>query len=96
MWTSCTIVQDETIFHLWDQIDERNLRKVIKEDLEIKGSIIIERAHRTGDVRKVIDNNRPGTIVANLLNYKDKTHILQKAKEKRLLEKYNYINEDYS
>ena len=67
-----------------------------KEDLEIEGSVIIERAHRMGDVRKVIDNKRPQAIVEKLLNYKDKTLILQKAKEKRLSRKHVYINDDYS
>ena len=77
---------DKNEKEMWDET-ERKLQKVIKEDLEIEGSVIIERAHRTGDVRKAIDNKRPRTIVAKLL--KDKTLILQKAKEKKLSRKHD-------
>ena len=75
----------------WEET-ERKLKIIIKEELKIQKDIVIERAHRTGEFKE----NRHRTIIAKVLNYKDKNLMLEQAKNMKLLKKHIYINEDFS
>ena len=65
---------------------------LIKEELKREKEIVIERAHRTGKSKE----NKHRTIIAKILNYKDKSIILDEAKNKKLSRKNIYVNEDFS
>ena len=75
---------------------ESKVQSIIRNDLGIVEDVTIERAHRSGDLRKARERNRPRTIIAKLLNFKSKEQILQKARENKISKKHIYINEDFS
>jgi hypothetical protein len=76
--------QNET----WED-SERKISKLLREQLEIKEQIQIERAHRTGPKQTKKDR----TIIIKLLNYKDKEKILRNAN--KLKGSGIFINEDF-
>ena len=74
---------------------EENLQQVFQEKLGLEYPTEIERAHRMSS-RKNNTNigNKPRKIICNLLRYKDKVKILQKAN--KLKGTNIFINEDFS
>ena len=69
----------------------------VKEKLEIEEDILIERAHRTGNIqRNDGTRNRKRTIVVKFLNFKDKSRILHTYREKKLWKEKIFVNEDFS
>jgi hypothetical protein len=81
----------------WEQTEEK-LKKMIQDTLGISShDVEVERAHRTG-LKKNRDGtvNKKRTIVAKFLNYKTKTEILSKYKEKQLWKQNIFINDDFS
>ena len=69
----------------------------MKEKLEIEEDILIERAHRTGNIqRNDGTRNRKRTIVVKFLNFKDKSRILHTYREKKLWKEKIFVNEDFS
>ena len=82
---------DET----WEQT-EVVVKKLLDEELEIK-DVSIERVHRNGQKRRTENRSYvPRSITMKLLNFKDKTKILDKFREKELWLKKIYFNEDFS
>ena len=72
------------------------LQAIIKDQLQLKRDIKIERAHRSG--KKKIDGapNKKRTIVARFLNFEDKQEVLSEYKARKLWTKGIFINEDFS
>jgi hypothetical protein len=68
-----------------------SVKEIIKNKLNISEEIEIERAHRIGSAR---EDKSPRTIIFKLLNFLDKTKVLNSAK--KLRETGLYINEDYA
>ena len=91
------------IFEENDESWERSeviIRDVISNKLDIdEKNVRIERAHRSGkmQLKDGLKNNKR-TIVVKFLSYKDKDkqHILQKFRERKLWNENLYINEDFS
>ena len=76
---------------------EEKLRKVVKDELNIE-NVVTARAHR---VKRNNDNNKnndktrkPPTVVAKLLNFKDKQDIFHEAKSCKI--RNFYFKEDFS
>lgn len=71
---------------------EDKIRNLLTDKLKLKNgkSIVIERAHRLGPNRE----NKTRTVIFKLLNYKEKTEILEAAK--KVQPKDIFINEDFS
>ena len=68
---------------------------MFQEKLGLECPIEIERAHRMSSRQNNTNNsNSPRTITYNLLRYKDKVKILQKAN--KLRQTSIFINEDFS
>ena len=76
----------------WEETEEK-VQKIIKEDLGIEEEVIIERAHRTG---RKMNNRSKRTVVAKLLNYKQKMKIMDTYKAKELWNQKLFINDDFS
>ena len=70
---------------------EEKVKKLFKDTLKIEDEIEIERAHRTGPIKK---NGKPRTIVMKLLRYVDKTKILKNGN--KLKNTDIWISEDFS
>ena len=76
---------------------ERKVSSLFKNELGIKESMVIERAHRSGPTtHKDGKKNYKRVIVMKFLNFKDKQRVLNAFIEKKLWQKNIYINEDYS
>lgn len=75
----------------WERSEEL-VKEMIKGTLGIQEEFVIERAHRSGRPRG--DWRR--TIVAKMLNYKDKEKILSAYRSQGLWKNKIYINEDFS
>ncbi len=73
----------------WAEAEDK-VKKVLTEKLQLKQTIEMERAHRTGKP----GGDRPRPIVVKFLRYKDRTTILQRAK--LLKGSRIYINEDFT
>ena len=78
---------------------EEKLRKVVKDELNIE-NVVTARAHRHR-VKRNNDNNenndktrKPPTVVAKLLNFKDKQDIFHEAKSCKI--RNFYFKEDFS
>ena len=75
---------------------EGRLRKVIKDELDIK-NVVIERAHRVKRNNDNKENNdqtrKPPTVVAKLLHLKDKQDVLYVAKSRKI--RNFYFKEDF-
>lgn len=75
----------------WADTEEK-VRSVILEKLQLQRDIEMERAHRTG--KPVAGGERPRPIVVKFSKHKDRSAVLQRAKN---LKGTNiYINEDYT
>ena len=75
----------------WAQTEEK-VKDVLVDKLELHRTIDIERAHRTG--KPAANNTRPRPIVVKFLRFKERSAVLQRAKN---LKGTNiYINEDYT
>ena len=71
------------------------MQQVFQEKLGLECPIEIKRAQRTSSRQNNTNNgNNPRTIICNLLRYKDKVEILQKANELRGTN--IFTNEDFS
>ena len=80
----------------WEE-SERIITDFGKEKLGIEEDILIERAYRTGKVRRNNGTrNRKGTIVVKFPNFKDKSRILHTYREKEAMEGKTFVNEDFS
>ena len=81
----------------WEET-EKKLRKFFYDELDITEKLYIERAHRTAwnQSSKEASNDlaKPRTIIAKLLNYKEKDEIMMRAF--KLKNTGFYIREDYS
>ena len=83
----------ETPGETWEDCEEK-LQQVFQEKLGLECPIEIERAHRTSSRQNNTNNgNNLRTIIQNLLRYKDKVKILQKANKLRGTN--IFINEDF-
>ncbi|XP_065645350.1 uncharacterized protein LOC136075841 [Hydra vulgaris] len=78
----------------WEE-SESKVKCFIKEKLNIKHDIQIERAHRTGK-QKESGQKKRRTIDVKFLNYKDKEKILDHYKRLKLWNERIYLNDDYS
>jgi hypothetical protein len=78
----------------WEE-SESKVKQFIKDKLNIKHEIQIERAHRTGKKNETGQKKRR-TIVVKFLNYKDKETIIHHYKRLKLWSERIYVNEDYS
>ena len=76
----------------WDDTTNK-VEEIIKNRLRITKDVIIERAHRGGSKQNK-NGDKPRTIFAKLLNYRDKEEILKNAN--KLKDTGIYINEDFS
>ena len=76
----------------WDDTAKK-VEDIIKNKLGIKKHVIIERAHRGGNKQNKTFN-KPRTIFAKLLDYRDKEQIIKNAN--KLKGSGIYINEDFS
>ena len=84
----------ETPGETWEDCEEK-LQQVFQEKLGLECPIEIERAHLTSSRQNNPKNeDNPRTIICNLLRYKDKVKILQKAK--KLKGTNIFINVDFS
>ncbi|XP_065654505.1 uncharacterized protein LOC136081140 [Hydra vulgaris] len=70
---------------------ENVVKKMFKNQLKIKNDIVIERAHRIGPPK---EDKKPRTIALKLLNFQDKTKILNATKNLRGTG--IYVNEDFA
>ena len=67
----------------------------VKEKLGIEEDISIERAHCTGKIqRNDGTRNKKRTIAVKILNFKDKSRVLNTYREKKLWKKKIFVNED--
>lgn len=57
---------------------EVKVKDILKQKLQLHHEIEVERAHHNG--KPAADGDRPRSIVAKLLRFKDKAAVLQKAK----------------
>ena len=77
----------ETPGETWEDREEK-LKQVFKEKLGFECPTEIKRAHRTSSRQNNTNNgNNQQTIIGNLLRYKDKVKILQKANKLKGAEK---------
>ena len=84
----------ETPGETWEDCEEK-LQQVFQEKLGFECPIEIEQAHRTPSRQNNTNNgNSPRTIIYNLLRYKYKVKILQKAS--KIKETNIFINKDFS
>ncbi|XP_065640543.1 uncharacterized protein LOC136073106 [Hydra vulgaris] len=74
----------------WNEC-ENAVKEMFKKQLKISNEIIIERAHRIGQPK---EDKKPRTIVLKLLNFQDKTKILNATKNLRGTG--IYVNEDFA
>ncbi|XP_065679760.1 uncharacterized protein LOC136094097 [Hydra vulgaris] len=74
----------------WNEC-ENAVKEMFKKQLKISNEIIIERAHRIGQPK---EDKKPRTIVLKLLNFQDKTKILDATKNLRGTG--IYVNEDFA
>lgn len=68
---------EETQGETWTETEQK-VQNIFKEQLQLKESIEVERAHRTG--RYESRRPRPRPVVVKFEKYRDKTTILQRAK----------------
>ncbi len=80
----------ETPGETWTEAEEK-VKKIFAEKLQLQRSIEVERAHRTG---KPLMGERPRPIVVQFLTHKDRSAVLQRAKN--LKGTKIFINEDYT
>ena len=70
----------------WD-VTEEELKKVIKDELDIE-NVVIEGGHRVKQNNDKNEDNdqtrKPPTVVAKLLHFKDKQDILHEAKSRKI------------
>ncbi|XP_065642163.1 uncharacterized protein LOC136073843 [Hydra vulgaris] len=74
----------------WNEC-ENAVKEMFKKQQKISNEIIIERAHRIGQPK---EDKKPRTIVLKLLNFQDKTKILNATKNLRGTG--IYVNEDFA
>ncbi|XP_065640479.1 uncharacterized protein LOC136073055 [Hydra vulgaris] len=74
----------------WNEC-ENAVKEMFKKQLKISNEIIIERGHRIGQPK---EDKKPRTIVLKLLNFQDKTKILNATKNLRGTG--IYVNEDFA
>jgi hypothetical protein len=86
---------EETEGETWEKSEEL-IKNLLKEKLNIKDGIQIERAHRAGRKDNEKDKQRKRTIVVKFLNFKDREIILEKYRKLKLWNENMYINEDFS
>ncbi|XP_065684372.1 uncharacterized protein LOC136096733 [Hydra vulgaris] len=79
----------ETPGENWEDC-EKAVKDIFKTLLKIPSEVVVERAHRIGQFKE----NKPRTLVLNLLNYQDKNKILKAVKQ--LKGTGIYINEDFA
>ena len=87
----------ETENEKWEETEKKS-RKILYSELDITGELYIERAHRVArnQSSKEASNDlaKPRTIIAKLLDYKEKEEIMKRAF--KLKDTGFYIREDYS
>jgi hypothetical protein len=86
---------DENEGETWEKSEEI-IKNFVREKLDIKQELNIERAHRTGKRENEKGNPRKRTIVVKFLNYKEREMILEKYKKMKLWNDHVYVNEDFS
>ena len=84
----------ETPWETWEHFEEK-LHKMVQKKLYLECPTEMERAHWTSSRQNNTNNgNNPRTIIHNLLRYKGKVKILQKANKLRRTN--TFINEGFS
>lgn len=81
----------ETPGESWVESEEK-VKEILKQKLQLQREIDIERAYRIGKPEP--DRERPRSIVVKFLHFKDKTAVMQRAKN--LKGTRIFINEDYT
>lgn len=81
----------ECLGETWADSEEK-VKKVIMEELQLQREIGVQCIHCTG--KPMADSNRPRPIVVKFLRFKDRSAVLQRAKN--LKGTKIFINEDYT
>lgn len=81
----------ETPGETWADTEEK-VKNILVDKLKLQLDIEVERAHRTG--KSMAANTRPRPIVVKFLRFKDRSAVLERAKNLRGTN--IYINEDYT
>lgn len=81
----------ETPAETWAETEDK-VRDVLVEKLKLQPDVEVERAHRIG--RTVPGGSRPRSIVVKFLRFKDRSAVLERAKNLKGTD--IYVNEDYT